>query len=75
MPLLGLLLVELEHNLIIHLHHDDGIYHHKVLDLDDDKQLGDLENHTSHHYRHHLFQMNYFFAGSVVFAASLVVGV
>ena len=44
-----------------------------ALDLDDDMQHEDQFRHI-HHHHHRLFQMDYFFAGSAVFAVSLVAG-
>jgi hypothetical protein len=44
-----------------------------VLDLDDDMRLEDRCHHI-HHRRRHLFRMDYFFAGSAVFASTLVAG-
>jgi hypothetical protein len=64
---------ELVHNLKSHPRHDHDIDHHMALDLDDDMQHEDRCHHI-HHRRRHLFQMDYFFAGSAVFAASLVAG-
>jgi hypothetical protein len=45
-----------------------------VLDLDDDMQLVSQESLQVHHRHRHLVQMDYFLAGSAVFAVSLAAG-
>jgi hypothetical protein len=45
-----------------------------VSDSGDDMQSEDLENLRVHHRHRHLIQMDYFFAGSAVFAVSLAAG-
>jgi len=45
-----------------------------VSDSGDDMRSGDQESLQTHHRRRHLVQMNYFLAGSAVFAASLAAG-
>ena len=45
-----------------------------VLDLDDDKQFEDQESLQVSHRHRHLVQMDYFLAGSAVFAVSLAAG-
>ena len=48
------------------------MYYHTVLDLGDDMQHEDRCHHI--HHRCRLFRLDYFFAGSAVFAASLIAG-
>lgn len=73
-PVQDVLLVpgETRHDQIRHLRCDDTD-HHTFLDWDDDMQYESLYHHI--HHRHcRLFRLDYFFAGSAVFASTLVVG-
>jgi len=45
-----------------------------VSDSGDDMQSEDLESLRVHHRHRHLIQMDYFFAGSAVFASTLAAG-
>ena len=50
------------------------MYHHTVLDLDDDRQLGYLESHPIRYRLSHLDRMYYFLAGSTAFVAAGAAG-